>query len=151
MKESGNIDNMLQDLLQYSSQLRRLGLEVLANRLKESNDKVRQLLSTRKDERNARVIGELKAARIATDEAYASLIFFTNAYLAMNPERREAIDLVKRISEDLDYFRRYAMAPAHRKKEDEPTPEPTDNGTTSITDGNADVAANNNMDDITLP
>lgn len=151
MKESGNIDNMLQDLLQYSSQLRRLGLEVLANRLKESNDKVRQLLSTRNEERTARVIGELKVARIATDEAYAALIFFTNAYLAMNPDHREAIDLVKRIAEDLDYFRRYAMAPAHRKKEDEPTSEPTDDGTTSITDGNADTTANSNVDDITRP
>lgn len=37
MKESGLIDNMLQDMQAYTTQLRRLGLEILANRLKESN------------------------------------------------------------------------------------------------------------------
>ena len=38
-----------------------------------------------------------------------------------------------------------------QKEEDEPTIKPTDDGTTSITDGNADVAANSNVDDITHP
>lgn len=45
MKESGLIDNMLQDLFQYRTQLRRLGLEILADRLKAANDRVRQLLT----------------------------------------------------------------------------------------------------------
>lgn len=151
MKESGNIENMLQDLLQYSTQLRKLGLDTLANQLKESNNTVRQLLASRNDERTARVMGELKTARTAADNAYAAVVFYTNAYAAMNPERREAADLVKRIAEDLDYFRRYAMAPAHRKKEDEPTPNPTNNDdVVSITDGHADAATDSNFDDITI-
>ena len=151
MKESGNIDNMLQDLMQYNSQLRRLGLDALATRLKESNTLVRQLLSTRNDERTDRVIGELKAARAACDEAYAAVVFYTNAYAALNPDRREATDLVKRISEDLDYFRRHAMAPAHRKKEDGAAPsEPTADAAAAAAD-NPDVAATTSPDDLTRP
>lgn len=148
MKESGNIENMLQDLLQYSTQLRKLGLDVLANQLRENNNKVRQLLATRNDERTARVMGELKAARFVTDEAYLAVVFYTNAYAALNPDRREAADLVKRIAEDLDYFRRHAMAPAHRKKEDDPTPTPTNNdNVVSINDSHADTAADSNIED----
>ena len=116
MKESGLIDNMLQDLLQYSSQLRRLGLEILANRLKDANDRVRQLLSERNEERSGQVIGELKAARLACDAAYAVVVFYTNAYFALNPDRQEAAELVKHMAEDLEYFRRHAMSNPNKNK-----------------------------------
>ncbi len=41
---------------------------------------------------------------------------FTNAYALLNPDRREAADLVKRMSEDLDYFRRHAMTNPNANK-----------------------------------
>lgn len=126
MKESGLIDNMLQDLLQYERQLNRLGLLIVANQLKAKNDEVRQLIANRNDERSEQVLGELKAARAVSDEAYAAVVFYTNAYFALNPDRREAADLVKRMSEDLDYFRKHAMSDPHKSKK-EPQP---DNGDT---------------------
>ena len=85
MKESGLVDNMLQDLFQYRTQLRRLGLEILADRLKAANDHVRQLLTERNDQRSAQIMGELKAAREATDRAYLTLVRLTNAYALLNP------------------------------------------------------------------
>ena len=129
MKESGLIDNMLQDLMQYERQLNRLGLLILANRLKESNDKVRQLIAERNDERSEQVLGELAAARRASDEAYAVVVFYTNAFFAMNPDVREAEDLVKRMQEDLEYFRQHAMTNPNRSrdaKKDSDGGEPTD-------------------------
>ena len=117
MKESALIDNMLQDLLQYERQLNRLGLLIVANQLKAKNDEVRQLLANRNDERSEQVLGELKAARAVSDEAYAAVVFYTNAYFALNPDRREAADLVKRMSEDLDYFRRHAMSDPNRSRD----------------------------------
>ena len=116
MKESGLVDNMLQDLLQYERQLNRLGLLIVANQLKAKNDEVRQLLANRNDERSEQVLGELKAARAVSDEAYAAVVFYTNAYFALNPDRREAADLVKRMSEDLDYFRKHAMSNPNANK-----------------------------------
>ena len=120
MKESGLIDNMLQDLLQYERQLNRLGLLIVANQLKAKNDEVRQLIANRNDERSEQV-----AARAVSDEAYAAVVFYTNAYFALNPDRREAADLVKRMSEDLDYFLRHAMSDPHKSKK-EPQPDDGD-------------------------
>lgn len=120
MKESGLIDNMLQDLMQYDRQLNRLGLLVIANQLKAKNDEVRQLIAQRNEERMEQVLGELKAARAVSDAAYAVVVFYTNAFFAMNPDVREASDLVKRMSEDLEYFRRYAMPDPHRTRDAEP-------------------------------
>jgi hypothetical protein len=132
MKESGLIDNMLQDLLQYERQLNRLGLLVLANQLKSKNDEVRKLLANRNDERSEQVLGELKAARAVSDEAYAAVVFYTNAYFALNPDRREAADLVKRMSEDLDYFRKHAMSDPHKSKK-EPQPDGGDAPADTVT------------------
>ena len=122
MKESGLIDNMLQDLLQYERQLNRLGLLIVANQLKAKNDEVRQLIAQRNEERMEQVLGELKAARAASDVAYAAVVMFTNAFLALNPDVREAADLVKRMAEDLDYFRKHAMSDPHKSKK-EPQPD----------------------------
>jgi hypothetical protein len=67
------------------------------------------------------VLGELKAARAASDVAYAAVVMFTNAYALLNPDRREAVDLVKRMQEDLEYFRKHAMSDPHKsKKESQP-------------------------------
>ena len=71
------------------------------------------------------VLGELKAARAVSDEAYAAVVFYTNAYFALNPDRREAADLVKRMSEDLYYFRKHAMSDPHKSKK-EPQPDDGD-------------------------
>ena len=120
MKESGLIDNMLQDLLQYERQLNRLGLLIVANQLKAKNDEVRQLIAQRNEERMEQVLGELKAARAVSDVAYAAVVMFTNAYALLNPDRREAADLVKRMQEDLEYFRRYAMPDPNRARDAKP-------------------------------
>ena len=69
------------------------------------------------------VLGELKAARAASDVAYAAVVMFTNAYALLNPDRREAADLVKRMQEDLEYFRRHAMPDPHRTRDAAPDDE----------------------------
>lgn len=69
------------------------------------------------------VLGELKAARAASDVAYAAVVMFTNAYALLNPDREEAIVLVKRMQEDLEYFRRHAMPDPHRTRDAAPDDE----------------------------
>lgn len=93
----------------------------LTDPIKADDDRVRQLLTERNDERSAQIMGELKAAREATDRAYLTLVRLTNAYALLNPDRAEAQKLVALVSEDLEYFRKHAMAPSHRDKN---TPEP---------------------------
>lgn len=65
--------------------------------------------------------------RRATSCASASrkcvVVLHTNAYALLNPDRREAADLVKRMQEDLEYFRRYAMPDPHRTRDAAPDDE----------------------------
>ena len=68
-------------------------------------------------------LGELKAARAASDVAYAAVVMFTNAYALLNPDREEAVVLVKRMQEDLEYFRRHAMPDPHRTRDTAPDDE----------------------------
>ena len=77
---------------------------------------MRQLLSERNEERSGQVIGELKTACLACDAAYAVVVFYTNAYFALNPDRQEAAELVKHMAEDLEYFRRHAMSNPNKNK-----------------------------------
>ena len=125
MKETGNIENLLQDLNSYQTELRKLQLDKVVSQLKDANERVRSLLSERNDERSTRVLGALKAARELSDAAYAVLVFYTNAFAAMNPDRREAVDLVRLMSEDLKYFRTHAMSNPNRKQQEKDTDAPT--------------------------
>ena len=130
MRESGLIDNMLQDLLQFRPQLAALGLWDLANNLKQKNAELRELIASRNEERMEQVLGELKAARQASDAAYAVLVFYTNAFFAMNPTVREAERLVMQMQEDLEYFSQHSMPDPHRTRDAAPDdggePQPED-------------------------
>ena len=120
MKESALLDNLLQDLAPFTDQLRALGLLAIYEGLRNANDKVRHILTSRNDERSELVLGELKAARAEADQAYAAVVFFTNAYLAMNLDSQSALALVKHISEDLDYFRQHAMSKPNSNRDSQP-------------------------------
>jgi hypothetical protein len=120
MKESGLIDNMLQDLMQYRAQLTALGLRDVVSQLRQKNDEVRQLIADRNDERMEQIAGVLKAARRASDEAYAVLVLYTNAFAALNPTVTDAQNLVRQMQEDLEYFRQHALTTQSRTGSDTP-------------------------------
>ena len=48
------------------------------------------------------------------------MVLYTNAYALLNPDRREAVDLVKRMQEDLEYFRKHAMTNPNRSRDAKP-------------------------------
>ncbi len=62
--------------------------------------------------------------RRATSCASASrkcvVVLHTNDYALLNPDRREAVDLVKRMQEDLEYFRKHAMTNPNRSRDAKP-------------------------------
>ena len=123
MRESGLIENMLQDLLPLRDDLEALGLWEVADELKEKNEEVRRLLADRNEERMAQIAGQLKAARQVCDGAYAAVVFYTNAFYAMNPTARDAEPLVLRMREDLEYFRQHSMSDPNHNKKSSPTGE----------------------------
>ena len=80
-KETGLLVNFIQDLEgKFAEQVKTLSLGAFVEKLKAANEEVRELTSQRTDERSAKTAGALKAARVASDEAYRLLTMHVNAH-----------------------------------------------------------------------
>ena len=80
-KETGLLVNFIQDLEgKFAEQVKALSLGAFVEKLKAANEEVRELTSQRTDERSAKTAGALKAARVASDEAYRLLTMHVNAH-----------------------------------------------------------------------
>ena len=123
MKETGNMENLLQDLEPLRSEVRRLTLYQVVDQMKAANLRVREMLTGRNAERTERELGELKAAREATDKARLEVITLLNALLVVEADNEKVRKLAKLLTEDYDYFRKHAIGKRTRKSAD---PEPTD-------------------------
>ena len=86
-KETGLLVNFVQDLEgKYKPQIDALSLSAFVEKLKAANEEVRELTGQRTDERSAKTAGALKAARIASDEAYRLLTMHVNAHALLEGE-----------------------------------------------------------------
>lgn len=76
-KETGLLVNFITDLEgKYSEQVAKLGLTAFVTNMKEANERVRTL---RTNEKMGVMVGALKTARTATDDAYRAFIKMVNA------------------------------------------------------------------------
>lgn len=79
-RETGLLVNFIADLEgPYKQQVATLSLTPFVDKLKAANDRVCTLTDMRTDERSTKTLGALKAARKASDEAYAMLVMMVNA------------------------------------------------------------------------
>lgn len=79
-KETGMLINFINDLeKKYTAEVAALNLMAFVAQLKQANEQVRSLTEKRTDERTSVVMGALKMARVAGDEAYKELIQMVNA------------------------------------------------------------------------
>ena len=86
-KETGLLVNFIQDLEgKYKTQVDTLSLAAFVEKLKAANEEVRELTGQRTDERSAKTAGALKAARVASDEAYRMLVLHVNAHALLEGE-----------------------------------------------------------------
>lgn len=74
-EESGKLTNFITDITttEMAAHLTTLGLTETVAKMKEANEKVKELLASRADERAQQVAGALKAARLRCDEIYDQL------------------------------------------------------------------------------
>ncbi|MDE6774274.1 MAG: hypothetical protein K2J14_06575 [Treponemataceae bacterium] len=90
-KETGLLVNFIQDLEgKYKPQVDALALGAFVEKLKAANEEVRALTGQRTDERSAKTAGALKAARVASDEAYRMLVIHVNAHALLEGEEAYA-------------------------------------------------------------
>ncbi|MDE5613868.1 MAG: hypothetical protein K2I74_04365, partial [Treponemataceae bacterium] len=86
-KETGLLVNFVQDLEgKFAEQVKTLSLTAFVEKLKAANEEVRSLTGQRTDERSAKTAGALKAARVASDEAYRMLVQHVNAHALIEGE-----------------------------------------------------------------
>ena len=79
-KETGLLVNFITDLEgKYSEQVAKLGLTAFVTNMKEANERVRTLTLQRTNEKMGVMVGALKTARTATDDAYRAFIKLVNA------------------------------------------------------------------------
>ena len=79
-KQTGMMTNFIDDLeKKYSSEVSTLGLTALIAAMKEANNNVLAALKSRDTEGSTKVVGAMKAARAATDDAYRSIVKKVNA------------------------------------------------------------------------
>ena len=79
-KETGLLVNFITDLEgKYSEQVAKLGLTAFVTNMKEANERVRTLTLQRTNEKMGVIVGALKAARTASDDAYRALVKMVNA------------------------------------------------------------------------
>lgn len=86
-KETGLLVNFIQDLEdKHKEHVKTLALTPFVEQLKAANESVRTLTARRTDERSAKTAGALKAARMASDEAYKELACHVNAHAVIEGE-----------------------------------------------------------------
>jgi len=115
LAETAKLDNMLQvfDDEAHTAALETMGLTPLVAALRGLNTQLRELMSDRSTEQAEYLVGELRAARLEVDEAYAKLIAYLNALLLISPSE-ELTQLEKVLNADIKLLE--AQLAAGKKK-----------------------------------
>lgn len=88
-KETGMLDNLITDLTgPLKAEVQKLSLTPCIERLKEVNDALDKAMSQRDEDKKYVVAGALKAARLASDEAYRNLTTVVNAFVILEGDEQ---------------------------------------------------------------
>ena len=114
-KETGLLVNFIQDLEgKYKAQVEALSLTAFVEKLKAANEEVRELTGQRTDERSAKTAGALKAARIASDEAYRLLTMHVNAHALIEGEEAYAA-FIDYANTEIEHFKQEVLGGSKKK------------------------------------
>lgn len=108
-KETGLLINLISDLEgKFAPQVAKLSLTSFIAQLKATNERVRQLTTSRTDEKMGSVVGALKISRKATDEAYHLLTKTVNAYAIVEGESAYA-PFINYVNLEITHYKREAI------------------------------------------
>ena len=105
-KETGLLVNFITDLEdKYSEQVAKLGLTAFVTNMKEANERVRTLTLQRTNEKMGVMVGALKTARTATDDAYRALVKMVNA-LALVFGEKDYTAFIDYVNTEVTHYKR---------------------------------------------
>ena len=114
-KETGLLVNFVQDLEgKFAEQVKALSLSAFVEKLKAATEEVRELTGQRTDERSAKTAGALKAARVASDEAYRLLTMHVNAHALIEGDADYAA-FIDYANTEIDHFKQEVLGGSKKK------------------------------------
>lgn len=139
-KETGLLVNFIADLeTKFATQVATLALTPFVTSLKEANERIRTLTLQRTEDRMTKTVGALKAARVATDEAYHKLVKMVNA-LALVMGEADYADFIDYVNTEIVHYKREVL---NQKASSSNTPtdggEPSDGGDPSDGGGGSET------------
>lgn len=130
-RETGMLTNFTSDLeTKYASEIELLGATMFANKIKEANEKVRELLEQRDHEKSQYVKGATEAARNKTDEVYEDLVKKINAACILEDETDYSA-FIKDVNERIERLNKNSSGSGDKKPTTDKPENPDGDGTPS--------------------
>lgn len=130
-RETGMLTNFTSDLeTKYAAEIELLGATMFANKIKEANEKVRELLEQRDHEKSQYVKGATEAARKKTDEVYEDLVKKINAACILEDETDYSA-FIKDVNERIERLNKNSSGSGDKKPTTDKPENPDGDGTPS--------------------
>ena len=116
-RETGLLLNLISDLeTKSAADVTALALTPVVQAMKQANDKLREVTRARANDRAVQIVGQLKQAQHASDEAYRALVQKMNALAVVDGEADYA-DFISKMNEQVKHYKQEVL-PKAKKKDD---------------------------------
>lgn len=114
-RETGLLLNLISDLEKKSAaDVTALALTPVVQAMKQANDKLREVTRARANDRAVQIVGQLKQAQHASDEAYRALVQKVNALAVVEGEVDYA-DFISKMNEQVKHYKQEVLPKAKKK------------------------------------
>ena len=114
-RETGLLLNLISDLeTKSAADVTALALTPVVQAMKQANDKLREVTRARANDRAVQIVGQLKQAQHASDEAYRTLVQKVNALAVVEGEADYA-DFISKMNEQVKHYTQEVLPKAKKK------------------------------------
>ena len=114
-RETGLLLNLISDLeTKSAADVTALSLTPVVQAMKQANDKLREVTRARANDRAVQIVGQLKQAQHASDEAYRTLVQKVNALAVVEGEVDYA-DFISKMNEQVKHYKQEVLPKAKKK------------------------------------
>ena len=114
-RETGLLLNLISDLeTKSAADVTALALTPVVQAMKQANDKLREVTRARANDRAVQIVGQLKQAQHASDEAYRTLVQKVNALAVVEGEVDYA-DFISKMNEQVKHYKQEVLTKAKKK------------------------------------
>ena len=114
-RETGLLLNLISDLeTKSAADVTALALTPVVQAMKQANEKLREVTRARANDRAVQIVGQLKQAQHASDEAYRTLVQKVNALAVVEGEADYA-DFISKMNEQVKHYKQEVLPKAKKK------------------------------------